>query len=182
VLRRARKNPDELVIGMDADARAMAEASRRAAAPARRAGVSNAIFLAMAAEELPGPLAGSADKVTICLPWGSLLRGLLTADVSLIARIAHLLRANGEVEIMISTTDRDVAAHGQSLDSVADAAALAASLESAGLHIVECRPADRSDVDRLSSGWGRKLGIPERRRAWLFVACQAGPGSCSRPL
>jgi hypothetical protein len=28
--------------------------------------------------------------------------------------------------------------------------------------------ATKSDVDRLSSGWGKRLGIPAKRQAWLF--------------
>jgi 16S rRNA (adenine(1408)-N(1))-methyltransferase len=150
----------------------MAEASRRAAAPTRRGGVPNAIFVAASAEDLPGPLAGAADEITICLPWGSLLRGLLTADERLIDRLIRTLRGNGEVTILISTTDRDAVADGYLLESEGDAVPLADRLKSAGLQVVECRPAGRSDVDRLSSGWGRRLGIPERRRAWLFVVRQ----------
>lgn len=157
----------------------MAEASRRAAAPAKRGGLPNAIFLAAAAEVLPGPLAARADHVTIALPWGSLLRGLLKADQPLIRGITQLLRADGNIQILISTTDRDAAADAFVVASEADAVSLATRLGSAGLQIVECRPAGRSDVDRLSSGWGKKLGIPERRPAWLFVCRQAGPGGAS---
>ena len=123
-------------MGIDADARAMAESSRRAAAPALRGGVPNATFLAAAADELPGPLAGHADHLTIALPWGSLLRGLLTADNSLITGVAGLLRPRGEVEILISSTDRDAAANGYPISTASDASALAARLESAGLCVV----------------------------------------------
>ena len=176
MLRRARKNAEELVIGLDADATAMADASRRAAAAPHRGGVSNAIFLPAGAQELPGPLANSADQITIALPWGSLLRDLLNADEQLIDRLTRTLRPGGEVEILISASERDAAAQGISLQSEEDGVEFASRLQSAGLHVVDCREALRSDVDRLSSGWGRKLGIPERRRAWLFLCRQAGPG------
>jgi hypothetical protein len=83
------------------------------------------------------------------------------------------------VEVLVSSIPRDSAANGYVLESEADAAAFAARLEGGGLCVIECRPADRSDVDRLSSGWGQKLGIPDRRPAWLFVARQAGPGGAS---
>ena len=45
---------------------------------------------------------------------------------------------------------------------------LAARYEKCGLEVVECRDATREDVIRYSSGWGQRLGIPERRSAWLF--------------
>ena len=180
VLRRARLNPNELVIGVDADALAMADASRRAAARPLRGGLSNALFLAAAAEHLPGPLARTADHVTIALPWGSLLRALLTPDMDLIHRLSALLRATGELEILVSATGRDAAAANITLKSGADAVRLAVPFESAGLQVVECRLATESDINRLSSRWGRRLGIPARRQAWLFRARKV-QAVCSTP-
>jgi hypothetical protein len=150
VLRRAREHPAELVIGLDADARAMSDASRRASATERRGGLPNVIFLAAAVEELPGLLSGTADRVSVALPWGSLL---------------------------LSATDRDSAAAGSSLEDDDDVARLAAAYEALGLQVVERRPARESDVDRLSSAWGRRLGIPARRRAWLIRGCRQPPAS-----
>ncbi len=74
---RARAEPAAFVIGIDASAAAMAEASRRAARPAARGGVANALFVVAAAERPPIELLGIADEVTINFPWGSLLRGAL---------------------------------------------------------------------------------------------------------
>lgn len=169
VLRRARQHPDELVIGIDADAEQMADSSRRAAAAIRRGGVPNALFIVAPVEELPGPLAGCASLVTIALPWGSLLRGLLAADPQLVDAMKACLRPVGEVQILLSATDRDSAASSTLVDD-RDAARLASAFEVAGLRIVEWRPADASDVYALSSGWGRRLGIPERRPAWFYRA------------
>jgi 16S rRNA (adenine(1408)-N(1))-methyltransferase len=50
VLAAADERPDRLVIGVDANAAAMAEASRRAA---RRAALPNALFVVSAAEHPP---------------------------------------------------------------------------------------------------------------------------------
>jgi 16S rRNA (adenine(1408)-N(1))-methyltransferase len=171
VLRRARVNSQELVIGIDADARAMAESSRHAAASPRRGGLPNALFLAAAAEELPAVLSSQADLITVALPWGSLLRGHVAPDAQMIAGICGCLREGGELELLLSATERD-GATGSTLASDEDAAQLASRLESAGLSVVEWRPAGQSDVARLSSGWGRRLGIPATRPAWLFRACR----------
>lgn len=158
------------MIGLDADARAMADASRRASASEHRGGLTNAIFFAAAAEELPGLLHATADRVTVALPWGSLLRGLLLPDATLLEKIRDVLRPGGGLELLLSATDRDSAAASATLDTEGDVARLAAAYEKVGLQVVECRPADQSDVDRLSSAWGRRLGIPTRRRAWLIGA------------
>jgi len=45
--------PASLAIGLDAHAAAMAEASRRAARPALKGGLPNAMFLLAAAEAIP---------------------------------------------------------------------------------------------------------------------------------
>jgi len=124
------------------------------------------IFLVEAAEALPGALAGCADLVTIALPWGSLLRGLLAADAALIARITAVLKPRGEIELLLSTTPAD--GLPVQLRDARDARELACSLESAGLCVRECRPATADDVARLSSSWGRRLRIPERRTGWIF--------------
>jgi 16S rRNA (adenine(1408)-N(1))-methyltransferase len=157
----------------------MADSSRRAASSVRHGGVPNALFLAAALEELPGQLAGRVHRVTVALPWGSLLRGLTNVDAGVINAITGVLSDNGELELLVSATDVDARQTSVMLESEPDAAALASALESAGLHVLECRPALESDVQRLSSGWGRRLGIPGRRRAWLFRARQA---TGSRPL
>lgn len=166
MLRAARREPDALFVGVDPDAAALREASHAAARAARRGGPPNVLFLVESAEALPGPLAGRADLVTIALPWGSLLRGLLSADVSLLHAVSALLKPSGEIELLLSTTPTDGASVLLHTDE--DARALARAYESAGLSVAGWRAATSEDVARLSSSWGRRLGIPERRTAWIF--------------
>ncbi len=166
VLRAARRDPDALFVGIDPDAAALREASHAAARAERRGGLPNVVFMVDAAETLPGPLAGRADLVTIALPWGSLLRGLLTADAALLDAVTALLKTGGELELLLSTAPTDGAPI--LLSSEGDAHALACAYESAGLAALECRAATADDVARLSSSWGRRLGIPRRRTGWIL--------------
>jgi SAM-dependent methyltransferase len=169
VLRRARREPRSLVIGVDAEASAMADASRKAAASVNKRGLPNAFFVAESAERLPGALAGRADLVTVVLPWGSLLRGVLAAETTIAAGLRELLKPNGELVLFLSEIER------------AQVGALVDRLQ--GLAPVEVREATESDVAELSSGWARRLGIPGSRLAWV-IRFQAGPGgeSGSRSL
>ena len=154
------------MVGVDPDAGAMREASHSAARTGKRGGLANALFLAASAEELPGPLASRADRVNVALPWGSLLGGLLAPDDSLLAGIRGCLKPGGEIELLLSTASTDDAA--LVLAGADDAERLAAAYARAGLQVRELRPADESDVARLSSAWGRRLGIPGRRSAWIY--------------
>jgi predicted RNA methylase len=167
VLRRAAREPETLFLALDADASAMADVSRRAARPARKGGRENVLFLAAAAEELPGTLAGIADETAVVLPWGSLLTAVLNPEGDTFEGVLATAKACGELTILVSAQERDQIAGTAPLDGTA-AAALSSRYESCGLTVVERRPATRADVDRYSSGWGRRLAIPERRSAWLF--------------
>ena len=146
VLRRARREPDTLVVGVDADQRAMEHASRRGRAP------RNAMFLVESAERLPGILAGRADLVTVALPWGSLLRALIQPEPATLGGIAALLKAGGELELLLTDQLRDLAAY-----------------EPIGLRLIDRRPATAGDVDRLSSAWAKRLDVGARRPATVWV-------------
>jgi 16S rRNA (adenine(1408)-N(1))-methyltransferase len=167
LLRRAAREPQTLFFALDADASAMAEASRRSARRSRRGGLTNVVFVVAAAETLPGDLSGMADEVTIALPWGSLLRAALDPGSDAFDAIAACARPDGLMTLLLSSLARDAASAGVVLDAPT-ATALARNYETHGYSVLECRPATRADVDELSSGWGRRLGIPERRPAWLF--------------
>ena len=180
VIRGARRSPATLHIGIDSDASSMRDASRRAVRPVAKGGVPNALFVVAAAETLPVELRERADVVTVTLPWGSLLRGLLGPSDDVVAQIRALLRAGGRLELLLSTSDRD-----QGLPVLDDAAwlRLAESYRELGLVLCEVRPATAADVDAAGSSWGKRLGIPARRAAWRasFERSRGGPGTGPAP-
>src|SRR6266704_2224219 len=122
------------MVGIDASAAAMAEASRRAAASPRRGGRPNALFVAAAAEALPPELDGLADLVTVHFPWGSLLRGLLGADPGVVGGIARVMRPGARLDLLVSVTDRDHGAGASPLEAKA-IAALAPAYRRLGLEL-----------------------------------------------
>ena len=175
MLAAAAAEPDRLVVGVDASATAMAEASRRAARRPGRGGLPNARFVVAAAEALPGGLDGLADRVTVHFPWGSLLRGLLTADPVILGGLARAMRPGATLTMLVSATDRDRGA-GVGPVGAADLATLAAASAAHGLDVTRVRPATAADVAASRSTWGRRLGAGDRRPAWLVEAGRA-PGS-----
>lgn len=176
--------PDRLVAGVDASAAAMAEASRRAARPPGRGGLVNAVFVVAAAEALPAGLEGLADRVTVHFPWGSLLRGLLTADPAVLEGLARTMRPGAALAMLVSSTDRDRGA-GVGPVGGAELAALAPGYAAHGLALTRVRPATAADVAASRSTWGRRLGAGDRRPAWLLEAgrdpASAGPGQAGQP-
>jgi 16S rRNA (adenine(1408)-N(1))-methyltransferase len=181
VLSEARTQPEAFVIGIDAVAEAMAEASRRAASKATRGGVANAMFLCAAAEAMPGPLAGMADEIRVNYPWGSLLRALAAPDLDVLARIAQLGKPGATFRAFINMQPLRDASQAERLGLAAaallsDPARLAADYARAGLGRLHLRKAAGDDLPATS--WGRHLAV-SKREVWRLearVAARTTPG------
>jgi 16S rRNA (adenine(1408)-N(1))-methyltransferase len=96
-LRVARRRPEWLVIGLDANREGMAKASQRAVAKPQRGGQPNVIYVWSAAEQLPAELT-DLDEVHVLMPWGSLLRGMVgPADDGILERLAAASRTGASL-------------------------------------------------------------------------------------
>jgi len=173
VLAAAAADADRLVVGVDANAAAMAESSRRAARRPERGGLPNALFVVAAAEALPAELDGLADLVTVHFPWGSLLRGLVAADPAVIGGLARVLRPGATLSMLLSSTDRGAGVEPLSEPTLA---ALVDAYGRHGLAATRARPATAADVAATRSTWGRRLGAGVRRPAWLLEATRLPAG------
>lgn len=161
--------PETLVIGVDANASAMAEASRRAARSSRKGGLPNALFVVAAAESLPAELCHVAGEVRILFPWGSLLRGVLGLDDAVAAGLTSLLEPGGALTAYLSVASRD------RIDGVA-------CLDDGVVEEVRCRLAARGlivegadvapaeEVAGTGSSWGRRLAVDPERAVWRLRA------------
>jgi hypothetical protein len=73
--------------------------------------------------------------------------------------------------VLVSVVERDLAALGLRSDPGAGVLTpFESAVRAAGLRVGECQPARRDAVARLGSSWAKRLGIPERRPAWLLRA------------
>ena len=169
VLAAAAAQPGRLVVGVDASAAGMAEASRRATRRPGRGGLGNALFVVAAAEALPAELDGVADLVTVHFPWGSLLRGLLGADPRVLGGLARLMRPGASLRMLVSSTARDRRA-GVGPVHEASLRGLDAAYGRHGLAVAAVRPATPADVAAAHSTWGKRLGAGRQRPAWLLQA------------
>jgi 16S rRNA (adenine(1408)-N(1))-methyltransferase len=148
VLATAAARPDTLAIGVDANAAAMADSSRRAW---RRDALPNALFAVAAAEQLPEALHGLAGSLTVNFPWGSLLRGVLGEDDAVLAGVARLLAPGAEGAVLLSVVARD------GLPPVPPRASLGAAYARHGLELVEMRLATAEEVAAAGSSWAKRL-------------------------
>jgi 16S rRNA (adenine(1408)-N(1))-methyltransferase len=178
VLAAAAAEPGSLVIGVDAVAAPMAEASRRAARSPRKGGLPNALFVVSAVEAIPSALHGLAGRVSLLFPWGSLLRGALGVDEAAARAIAALVCPGGRLEIVASVSPRDGIVGVACLDETA-VLAVAERHACRGLRLVTASRLTASGVAGLSSTWGRRLASAPNgeRPVWRleFEAVAAAP-------
>jgi SAM-dependent methyltransferase len=80
-LRWAEREPDALVVGLDAETTRL----DRALAAARRKRLRRLLFVTAAVEDPPAALLGRADEIAVIMPWGSLLDGVLGGDERVLA-------------------------------------------------------------------------------------------------
>ncbi|HEX6869305.1 MAG TPA: class I SAM-dependent methyltransferase [Candidatus Limnocylindrales bacterium] len=163
----ATAEPDTFVIAIDADARSMAETSRRAAARPHRGGLPNLLFVAEGVERIPSAFDGLADSVTVLFPWGSLLRGALGLDAAVAASIARLVTPGGSLEIVLSVVDRDrPAIGGAGPFGAADVDSMSRTFASLGLDLVEACPLSTTEIRATGSTWARRLRTDPDRPVW----------------
>ena len=144
-----------LVIGLDADARSMAEASRRAAR-AKGGRAANAAFVVAAAEAIPSELRGLGALVTVRFPWASLLRGCLGLDDAVASGVAGLLAPGGALELLLAPAGRDRLA-GLPTEPAGVIEAARATFECRDLAMLEGRLAAPGEVRASGSTWARRL-------------------------
>lgn len=162
VLDAAAREPGSLVLGLDASAAAMVEASRRAAGPARKGGRPNARFVLAAAEAPPPVLAGVANLVTVRFPWGSLLRGCLGLDDSVAKGVAGLVATGGTLELLLAPSPRD-GLEGVPTEVDGIVAAAADTFRPLRFGLVGGRAAASVEIAGSGSTWARRLAAGRRR-------------------
>jgi 16S rRNA (adenine(1408)-N(1))-methyltransferase len=116
-----------------------------------------------------------ADRVTVTLPWGSLLRAVALPDLTLLANIRAVIRPGGRLDVVYAIDAvRDAAAlRALGLDAAQDgpSAATCEGYAAAGLRVDAARELAREDIAALGTTWARKLAAaPSGRRAWRIEA------------
>jgi 16S rRNA (adenine(1408)-N(1))-methyltransferase len=160
VLASAAREPETLVVGVDASAAAMAGASRRASRG--RTALPNALFAVAAAERPPSVLHGVAGSLTVNFPWGSLLRGLLGEDDEVLAGVAALMAPGACGTVLLSVVARD------GMPPVPPVGVLGAVYARQELELVELRPASAEEVAGSGSSWAKRLRAGRDRPVTLL--------------
>jgi len=162
----ARAHPDDLVIGIDALAEPLEAAARKSPA--------NALFFRASVETLPPELRGIADVVTIVLPWGRLLEGIVLGERDVVDGIAALARSSARVEITLNGEiwADALPARFEHLplptpDHVRDV--VAPAFAAAGIDLQPAAWLTADEARAVESTWARKLRHDRAHPRFLYV-------------
>ena len=98
----ASRGPKRLFIASDANPSLLLQTAWKAGCKPRRGGISNLICIAEPMDVLAPELGAVADRVTVILPWGSLLRSVAAPDIDSLRHIAGLSVPGAAIEIVFS--------------------------------------------------------------------------------
>lgn len=167
----ARRDLRRFFVGMDASHAALAITSRQAARKPARGGAPNALFVRAAVEALPSELDGAADRLSVMLPWGSLLRAVLGPDVPVLRSLRRLCQEKAALEVVVAIDSARDAAElsrlGIDAPSAGKLAALAGDYGRAGFALDRVEPAD---LAAIPTTWARRLAHGAPRSGWRIHA------------
>ena len=169
----AGEQPERLFVGLDANAAGLRAISGRAARERR----PNVIYVRAAIESLPRELDGIADRVTVVLPWGSLLAAVAQPSLEGLAGLRAACQHGAELTVVMgSDAAKDQAELRRlgvpSLQADGLAARMEAGYRAAGFRIDRVRALAPDELRRFPSSWARRLAFGGTR-AFAQLAARA---------
>jgi 16S rRNA (adenine(1408)-N(1))-methyltransferase len=176
----AARCPERLFIGLDANAAALRERSVRAF----RSRTPNLLYVRAAVEALPAELSGVADRVTVVLPWGSLLAAVARPVPGVLAGLCGLCRPGATLTVVFGV---DAARDGGEaarldlppIDQAYLQGPLAAAYAAAGFTVRSVRPLSPDGLARWPSTWAQRLAHG-RERSVFEVEALTTPATARR--
>jgi 16S rRNA (adenine(1408)-N(1))-methyltransferase len=177
VLTVARARPDAFVVGVDAGPDAMRRTAARAAAKPAKGGQPNALFVWASVEQLPAEL-GGVSEVHSLMPWGSLLRALVTPDDAVLRAVAAVCRPGAPflVTLNLHAWRPAVPEVGATLEPTPASAldSLAAGYARAGWTLASADYLSAAQLGELGTSWSKRLGSSRAALAVLALRGRIG--------
>jgi len=175
----ATEHPDALVVGIDALDEPMGEVAAKAGRKPARGGRPNLVLVRASVEHLPDELRAFADTVTVVLPWGRLLEGIVRAQPDVVGGVAALCRPGAAVRVVLngeiwlaSTPARYESLPLPTPEYVAEV--VAPAFARAGVVVSDARVLSAAEAKALPSTWARRLA--SGRAHPTFVAFEGVAG------
>jgi 16S rRNA (adenine(1408)-N(1))-methyltransferase len=171
-LAEARRRPDVLVVGLDANPSVLRVASARAAAKPARGGLPNAVFVWASVEQMPAELV-DVDEVHVLMPWGSLLRAMVLPDAAVLRALGAACAPDARflVTLNLHAWRPPVPEVGDSSEPTPDSVRgeLAIRYSEAGWQVESVAHLSDEEIAALGTSWTKRLGASRRELDVLAV-------------
>jgi len=133
--------------------------------------VRSLLCIAEPAETLADELGAIANRVTVILPWGSLLRAVALPDISFLCDLRRLCASDATVEIVFSYDERSDAGQQYrlgfaSLQESHVRTVLAETYERAGFRVTSIEAISQPDLRLYQTTWATRLAFGRPREIW----------------
>ena len=185
--RQALANPGWLVIGVDPAWQRMTETAVRAARKPAKGGAPNLLLVNSAIETVPAPLHRRADAVTVLMPWGKLLRGVVRGEQDVISGLRAVAKPGAPLEISIGTSiwrdpiPLEIRDLPELTPEAVESSGLAARLAALGWQVTDVRLVAHTDLEAISSSWAKRLGSGATETVLHLRAVAVDPREPARP-
>jgi 16S rRNA (adenine(1408)-N(1))-methyltransferase len=167
-------------IAVDANAEGLLPAASKAARKPARGGVPNLICLAEPAETLAYELGAFASRMTVILPWSSLLRTVAMPDVDSLRKLSAVCLSGANFEIAFSyDSGRDARENAPlALASIDEyhVSTLSALYQEAGLNVDGIQRISLDELKEYDTTWAHRLGFGRPREVWRIRGRKAALG------
>jgi 16S rRNA (adenine(1408)-N(1))-methyltransferase len=172
------REPRRLFIASDANPSSLEEIAWRAGRKPARGGVSNLLCIGEPLDVLANELGAVADRISVILPWGSLLQAVGLPELDSLRHIARLCLPRGTVEIVFSYDQQQDAREGAPLDTIVldekHITMLSERYALAGFEIVSTENIPQRQLTAYETTWAKRLAFGRRREVWRICARGAG--------
>ncbi|MBS2534049.1 rRNA methyltransferase [Catenulispora sp. NF23] len=185
--RQAVAHPEWLVIGVDPAWQRMTETAVRAARKPAKGGAPNLVLVSSAIETVPAALHGVADEVTVLMPWGKLLRGVVLGETDVLSGLRAVAKPGAPLEISIGTSiwrdpiPLEIRDLPELTPEAVASTGLADRLAALGWQLADVRLVPHTELDTISSSWARRLGSGATETVLHLRAIAVDPRDPVRP-
>ena len=169
------RDQSRLFIASDANADGLLETAWKAARKPARGGILNLICIAEPLEVLATELESIAERLTVILPWGSLLRAVAAPEATSLLQIASLCSSKANIEIVFSFDPHRDAAEGARLgiahlDGRYITSRLPEVYRRAGLQVEHVQAMPFRELAEYETSWAKRLATGRERNVWRIRA------------
>ncbi len=170
----AKENPQSLVIGIDPCHENLVEISAKALKKLSKGGLANVLYVLSSVETLPRELNGSADKVYINFPWGTLLQGIVLAHELTWNNIKKICKTEALVHVIFGYDPEHDKKEIERLNlPILNEACLQNSmipkLENLGFSVMNVKSLTYNDLREYPSTWAKKLSYGSHRTFYSVI-------------